>query len=302
MHIPVTHTIDLNFQNHPGTIAVYLLPHSKGAALVESGPGSTIPMLVKELAKLGYSPTDITDVFLTHIHLDHAGAAGWFAKHGATIHVHPNGAPHLLNPEKLIASAARIYGDKMDSLWGEFLYVPQDRIHVFQDGASFTCSDLVVKAMDVPGHAYHQVVYMVGDIIFAGDIGGIRVNRLRYLSLPMPPPEFHLEYWRASIRRLQAENPARIAPTHFGVYDDASWHLEEVMRVLALIENWMEENLPSDPPIEDLRRMFVEFERKRAENSNLSSSDAEIQQIANPSFMSADGIQRYWKKFRMQAT
>jgi glyoxylase-like metal-dependent hydrolase (beta-lactamase superfamily II) len=190
----------------------------------------------------------------------------------------------------------------MDALWGEFLPVLQERMHVLQDGETFSCSDLMVKAMEVPGHAYHQVAYKVGDIIFAGDIGGIRVNGLRYLSIPMPPPEFHLEHWRASIRRLQAEYPTRIAPTHFGVYDDASWHLEEVMRVLAIIERWMEATLPSDPPIEDLRRMFVEFEHKRAENSNLSSSDAENQQIANPSFMSADGIQRYWKKFRTQAS
>src|SRR5512141_3435889 len=123
-------TIDLDFQDKTQAIASYLIRHNDGAVLIESGPGSTLPSLEVGLAKEGLSPRDITHVLLTHIHLDHAGAAGWLAKQGAQIYVHPVGAPHMLNPEKLIASASRIYGDRMQELWGDFLPVPQDKLHV----------------------------------------------------------------------------------------------------------------------------------------------------------------------------
>ncbi|OGO60023.1 MAG: hypothetical protein A2032_01135 [Chloroflexi bacterium RBG_19FT_COMBO_49_13] len=299
MHRPIVHTLDLYFHGRPGTIASYLLPHAGGAALVDPGPGSTIPNLVSELAKHGFKPTDVTDVFLTHIHLDHAGASGWLSNQGAIIHVHPNGAPHMANPEKLISSAARIYGSQMDFLWGEFLPVQEDHLHVVQYNEYIHCTDLTMKAIEAPGHANHQYAYLTGDICFSGDIGGIRVNGLHYVSVPMPPPEFHLEKWRESIKHLQAEHPVRIAPTHFGVYDDAEWHLAELANNLDQIEDWMEKIMPSDPPIESLREMFVDYERQRAEEAGLSLADAEVQQIANPSFMSADGMQRYWKKYRL---
>ncbi len=118
-------TLDLNFQGNAGIIAAYLIPHAHGAVLIESGPGSTIPALIKALAKHGFSPNDITDVLLTHIHLDHAGAAGWLAQQGARIHVHEIGAPHMINPAKLLASARRIYLENMERLWGEDRETPQ---------------------------------------------------------------------------------------------------------------------------------------------------------------------------------
>jgi glyoxylase-like metal-dependent hydrolase (beta-lactamase superfamily II) len=126
-------TIDLNFQNRMQTIASYLIRGHDSVVLIESGPGSTLSALEAGLAKEGLSPRDVTHVLLTHIHLDHAGAAGWLSRQGAQIYVHPNGAPHLLNPEKLIASATRIYGDRMETLWGEFLPVAEDRLTVPQN-------------------------------------------------------------------------------------------------------------------------------------------------------------------------
>jgi len=115
------HTLDLNFQGFPGTIATYLIPHARGAVLIETGPGTTTHALEAGVRAHGFTMEDITDVLLTHIHLDHAGAVGWVAQHGARVHVHPRGAPHLINPEKLLSSAGRIYGDDMDRLWGQFL-------------------------------------------------------------------------------------------------------------------------------------------------------------------------------------
>src|SRR5512138_3911278 len=126
-------TLDLNFQGRPYAIASYLIRTGDAVVLIESGPGSTLAGLEAGLAAEGLSPRDVTHVLLTHIHLDHAGAAGWLARQGAQIYVHPVGAPHMLHPEKLLASATRIYGDRMDSLWGEFLPVPEEKLVILQD-------------------------------------------------------------------------------------------------------------------------------------------------------------------------
>ena len=163
IHLPYNHhilTLDLNFQGMPGVIAAYLIPHAHGAILIESGPGSTIPTLVKTLAQHGISPNDITDVLLTHIHLDHAGASGWLAWQGARIHVHEVGAPHMIDPEKLLSSAKRIYQENMDRLWGEFLPVPEDKLQILQGNNNIEIEGLVFKALDTPGHAYHHMSYL----------------------------------------------------------------------------------------------------------------------------------------------
>jgi glyoxylase-like metal-dependent hydrolase (beta-lactamase superfamily II) len=301
MNDPVIHTIDLNFLGRSGTIGAYLVPHSGGCILVETGPGSTIQNLIAGLKNYGYKVEDITDVMLTHIHLDHAGASGWLAQHGCQIHVHENGAPHLINPEKLLASAKRLYGEKMDTLWGEFLPVMEDKITVMHDNEQIEIGDLSIRALDVPGHANHHLVYLIGDACFSGDIGGIRLSPNQFLSLPMPPPDFHLEKWRESIQHIQKYDPTRIIPTHFGVYSDASWHIQAVLEELDEVKAWIEEKLPLNPSLEEFRQQFVEFEQIRAENYNVKKATVEAQQIANPSFISADGIYRYWNKYRKPA-
>jgi glyoxylase-like metal-dependent hydrolase (beta-lactamase superfamily II) len=114
----------------------------------------------------------------------------------------------------------------------------------------------------------------------------------------MPPPDFHLEQWRSSIQRIQQVKPKRIIPTHFGIYIDAEWHLQAVLNELDEVEAWMEAKLPLNPSLEDLRQQFIEFEQIRAIKNGVEMATAEAQQIANPSFMSADGILRYWNKYR----
>jgi glyoxylase-like metal-dependent hydrolase (beta-lactamase superfamily II) len=296
------HTIDLEFQGLSGAIASYLIPHPGGAALVECGPGSTIANLGKGLDRLGYTFADISDVLVTHIHLDHAGAAGWMARQGARIHVHPAGAPHLLNPEKLLNSAARIYGELMEPLWGEFLSVPEDRLSILEDNQELIIEGLCFRPLDTPGHASHHFAYIYDDICFSGDIGGVRVGGLKHLRLPMPPPEFHLEKWRSSLGRLQREYSggsfARIAPTHFGIYEDAGWHLKAIADGLDEISRWMEQVMPQHLDIEDLRSTFTEWNKEVSLSKGLDQEKLNIQEAANPSFMSADGIQRYWHKFR----
>ena len=301
----IIHTLDLNFMGFPGTIAAYLIPHAHGAVLVETGPGSTLPALQAGLAAHGLRASDITDVLLTHIHLDHAGAAGWLARQGAKIHVHPVGAPHLVDPEKLLSSARRIYGDRMEALWGEFLPVPEERLSVLQDGDVVEIEGLSFRALDTPGHANHHFAYLFHDVCFSGDIGGVRLAGTRHLRLPMPPPELNLEKWRQSLDKLGREFSSRseltrIAPTHFGIFTDPGWHLAALAKALDEVETWMESIMPSDPPIESLNEQFVNWSRQRSLAEGLDSGLLEKYETANPSWMTSYGIQRYWRKHRLE--
>ncbi len=297
----VVQTIDLKFQGLTGSIAVYLIPHKEGIVLVESGPGSTLPALKAGMAKHGFQPKDVTDVLLTHIHLDHAGAAGWLSRQGARIHVHPVGAPHLLNPEKLLVSAGRIYGDMMDNLWGEFLSVPPERLSVLKDGQALEINGLSFLPVDTPGHAFHHYAYIFEDICFSGDIGGIRLGGNPRIRIPMPPPELHLEKWRESLDRLREIKFSRIAPTHFGIYEDAAWHLDALERAIDEVDQWIERVMPSNPSLEELRKAFMEWTQQIFQEQGLDPTQVSLHEAANPSFMSANGIHRYWLKIRLPA-
>jgi glyoxylase-like metal-dependent hydrolase (beta-lactamase superfamily II) len=295
------YTIDLNFMGVEGSIACFLIPHRNGAVLIECGPGSTIPVLQAHLNSHGFNVSDITDVLVTHIHLDHAGASGWFAKQGAQIHVHPVGAPHLIEPQKLLASAGRIYGDKMDLLWGEFLPVPESQIVIHHDREIIEIENLNFLPLETTGHASHHYAYLLEDACFSGDIAGVRMASTRHIRLPMPPPEFHLERWRNSLNILQAQNINYLLPTHFGAFSDPDWHLEAVGRALDEVDDWMGEFMPKDLPPDEFEAEFLRWERERAQADLIDSHDMNIYRTANPPEISMLGIQRYWRKYRQES-
>jgi glyoxylase-like metal-dependent hydrolase (beta-lactamase superfamily II) len=185
----------------------------------------------------------------------------------------------------------------MDTLWGEFLPVPEDKLSIMHDDEVVKLGELSIRARDVPGHANHHLAYLVGDACFTGDIGGIRLSPQKYLRLPMPAPDLHLEKWRTSIMTLQKYAPTRIVPTHFGIYSDAEWHLQAVLDELSAIDAWMHSVFPKEPPLDEIYSQFAEFEYSRAQVYNVEKEVVDAQQIANPSFFSADGIVRYWNKY-----
>lgn len=297
-------TLDMNFMGIPGTIAVYLIHHPQGGILIECGPGSTLPALQAALQQHGLAPKDITDVFLTHIHLDHAGAAGWLARQGSRIHVHPVGAPHLIQPDKLLSSAARIYGDQMDVLWGEFLPVPAEKVIVMQANETAEIEGIHIRAVDTPGHANHHFAYIYEDTCFSGDIGGVRLSGAPHLRLPMPPPELNLEKWRASLERLRQEYQAgsytRIAPTHFGVYTNTDWHLAALFNSLDETEAWMEAIMPGEPTLGELSKEFLLWTEQRALNQGVTPELLNAYEAAIPSWMSVQGLNRFWQKYRLE--
>ena len=291
-------TLDLNFQGRPHAIASYLIRQGDSVVLIESGPGSTLPALETALAKEGLSPRHVTHVLLTHIHLDHAGASGWLANQGAKIYVHPIGAPHMLNPEKLIASATRIYGERMDTLWGEFLPVPEDQLIIPNDAEAIQIGNLEFLPLNTPGHAEHHYSYLFEDICFSGDVGGVRIPGYQYLRVPMPPPELHLERWHESIALLRKQKCKTIAPTHFGMFDDVDWHLNEVDKGLDTASRWLDEVMHTAPPIEELRQSYTDWIMAEGEKVGLTEDVVRAYELANPLGMSADGLLRYWKKVR----
>jgi glyoxylase-like metal-dependent hydrolase (beta-lactamase superfamily II) len=294
------HTIDLNFMGIEGSIACFLIPHRNGVVLIECGPGSTVPVLQVHLSSHGFSAEDVTDVLLTHIHLDHAGAAGWFAERGAQIHVHPIGAPHLIDPQKLLTSAGRIYGEKMDLLWGEFLPVPESQLTVQHDREVIQIEDLSFLPLETTGHASHHFAYLLEGACFSGDIAGVRMAGARHIRLPMPPPEFHLEGWRNSLEILYSQEITHILPTHFGIFSDPEWHLGAVGRALDEVDAWMIEFLPQELPQEEVEAEFLNWERGRANADLINSHDINVYRTANPSEISMLGIQRYWRKYRQE--
>jgi glyoxylase-like metal-dependent hydrolase (beta-lactamase superfamily II) len=297
---PIINILDLQFLNCANAIASYLVPYNDGVILIESGPGSTQKTLTSELKRLGFDLKDISHVLLTHIHLDHAGAAGWLASHGAQVFVHERGYPHMLDPSRLLASAGRIYQEKMDTLWGDFLAVPESQLISLTDGAEIQVGSYIFRALDTPGHANHHMSYIFDDTCFSGDVGGVRITSTEnaLLRVPMPPPEFHPPKWRISIERLKKENITTIAPTHFGMFSDVQWHLDAILSELDAAEEWMERIMPQELETEELRLEFIGWVRDRARDLNIQESTLEAFEKANPSGMSADGIKRYWEKYK----
>lgn len=289
-------TLDLNFQGRTHAIASYLIRLRDAVVLIESGPGSTLSSLRAGLTAEGLSTRDVTHVLLTHIHLDHAGAAGWLATQGAEIYVHPVGAPHMLHPEKLIASATRIYGDRMQTLWGDFLPVPENKLHIANDSEGIRIGSAEFIPHNTPGHAEHHFAYQFEEIVFCGDVGGVRIPGCQYLRVPMPPPELNLERWKESVAKLRALKSPRIAPTHFGIYDDVDWQLAEVEKGLDSAARWMEQSMQNETSIEELRESFTKWVMDEGRAIGLSEDVVKAYEVANPLGMSADGLLRYWKK------
>ncbi len=174
--MPKIEIIDLQFQDFEHVIAAYLLPTSEGLVLIETGPYSTFPKLKKGIGKLGYKLEDVRHVFLTHIHLDHAGAAWAFAEAGASIYLHPFGAKNMKDPSRLMESAKRIYQDRMDSLWGQMKPIPVNQLVEVGDQKIFDFGDLTIKGLHTPGHAKHHIAWQAGDVIFTPATSPVKIT------------------------------------------------------------------------------------------------------------------------------
>jgi len=224
-----TASIDLQWIGHPRSIASALLRDNHTVALIDPGPGSTLSTLREELAKLGLRFSDLSVILLTHIHLDHAGATGALVRENPSlqVYVHQRGAPHMIDPTKLLNSAARLYGDDMQRLYGEFLPVPQDNLRILEGGESISLGARRLSVLYTPGHASHHVTFFdwSDGTAFVGDTAGISVNGHPFVLPATPPPDIDFEFWDESLKAIQALRPRRLFLTHFSFSEDPERHL-----------------------------------------------------------------------------
>lgn len=217
--------IDLHHLGAPRVIGSYLLETEDGPALHDCGPSTCVDALKDGLRERGLELTDIRHLLLSHIHLDHAGAAGVLVREhpGLQVHVSQVGAPHLVDPSRLEASARRLYGDTFDRLWGELAPVPEENAHVVGERV------LGFECFPSPGHASHHVVYVDAEgTAYCGDAAGVRIQPHETVIPPTPPPEIDVEAWRQTIDEIERRGPQRLALIHFGIAHDPKRHLDDL--------------------------------------------------------------------------
>ncbi len=287
------HTLDLEFFRGE-TIAAYLVESGGELALVETGPESTWPHLVAALARLGAKPSDVKNVLVTHIHLDHAGAAWRMAREGAVVWMHPRGAPHMLDPSKLLASAKRIYKEQMETLWGTLEPIPADRLKVTEDGGSIPVGRAAIRVLETPGHAIHHNAYLLDGKVFTGDVGGVAIGHGPNLP-PTPPPDIDLPTWTKSIDRIKASRPDGFYPTHFGLHADPASRFDEMLDELHVWATFVKARLDEGKDEAAIVPLFEAWLTERLIARGVGPEMLEAYRTALPFAMNVTGLVRYWK-------
>jgi glyoxylase-like metal-dependent hydrolase (beta-lactamase superfamily II) len=291
--------LDLNFLGVPGVIATVVVHGPGGVALIDPGPSSTLPALRAQLDRAGIGIADLRAILLTHIHFDHAGATGSLVRENGDIrvYVHEKGAPHMVNPEKLVASATRLWGDEMDRLWGEFRPVPQTALVVLKGDERIAAGGRDLDVAYTPGHALHHVSYFSADtgIAFVGDTAGIRLHPGAFIMPPTPPPDIDLERWRDSLRRIGEWRPETAFVTHFGPHAPIGAHLTEMIANMEMTAALVKASL-ARPGTDDEREVWFAEEMRRELRQRMSAADADAYEVAGRFDLSWRGLARYCRK------
>jgi glyoxylase-like metal-dependent hydrolase (beta-lactamase superfamily II) len=268
--------VDLHFGGGERAIGAYVVETTDGPALFDCGPATTFPRLKEGLRERGLELSDLRHLLLSHIHFDHAGAAGWIVREhpGIAVWVSDVGAPHLVDPTRLERSARRLYGEAFDELWGELAPVPSENVRIAR-------GDVVGwDAFPAPGHANHHVGYLRDGTLLAGDACGVRVMPSPYVSPVAPPPDIDLAAWHATIAEIARREPDRLALIHFGVATDVASHLE---RLGAELDRWAA-RVRDGATLEE----FVAAGRADA------GDEADLYDRVAPFWQSWHGLRRYW--------
>jgi glyoxylase-like metal-dependent hydrolase (beta-lactamase superfamily II) len=290
--------IDTLHVGKTGTIACYA--DLQGAlVLVDPGPQVSFAEVERQLATHGARMTDVAAILLTHIHLDHAGAVGSIVRDypHIRVYVHERGAPHLVDPSRLLRSATRIYGALMDALWGEFLPVPAANLQVLQGGEVIDVAGRQYQVLYTPGHAVHHVTYVrtSDGVAFIGDTAGIRMQGYTYIRPATPPPDIDLAVWDASVAAINRVQPQALCLTHFGPVFDVADHLQRMQasnwRWAEYVRDWRLQGWSDDAQIAELRRIAT------AEMGVDATPDgiAAYQKGASIE-MSWQGLSRFWQQ------
>jgi glyoxylase-like metal-dependent hydrolase (beta-lactamase superfamily II) len=292
--------VDLNFLGRPGIIATAVLHGASGVALIDPGPATTLTSLREGLARKGIGIQDVRHVLLTHIHLDHAGAAGALVAENPSIEVcvHEQGAPHMADPSRLIASATRLYGDDMGRLWGDFMPVPPSSLRILEGGETVNAGGRELKVAYTPGHAVHHVSYFDpgSRVAFVGDTAGIRRGSSSFVMPPAPPPDIDLEAWRESEDRILAWDPDTLFLTHFGPFHSPRLQFQQLRENL---EAWSRivRRLLADASLDDAARQEG-FVQEASQHLQRTVGPAEADQYGRAGRLdySWQGLARYWRR------
>src|ERR1700682_597615 len=228
--------LDTNWVGRPHSIAAALLEADGHRAIIDPGPESTLATLRERLHARGLSVAQLDAILLTHIHLDHAGASGSLVRDNPrlAVYVHTLGAPHMIDPAKLLASAARVWPDNLHQLFGETLPVPKENLRILEGGETLTLGARKLEVAYTPGHASHHVSYFdaTGGVAFVGHTTAIRTDNGPYILPATPPPDISLEIWENSFATILARRPSRLFLTHFGYAENPAEHIAEFRRRL----------------------------------------------------------------------
>jgi glyoxylase-like metal-dependent hydrolase (beta-lactamase superfamily II) len=290
--------LDLLFLGRPHAIATAVVRDAGSLALIDPGPASCLETLDLALQAQGLRLRDVTHLLLTHIHLDHAGAAGSLVRMHSNIKVvvHERGAPHMADPSKLLASATRLYGERMDELWGAVEPVPDRNMIVVAGGERIEAGGRTFEIAYTPGHASHHVSYFdrSSGVAFVGDTGGVCIDG-GYVLPPTPPPDIDIEAWRSSVARIEAWSPSAMFMTHFGPVSSPRTHLMTLLQNLETVAGLVRARL-SEPGTDDEHSRRFADDMKRELRTQMTETQVASYMAAAPLELVWLGLARYWRK------
>jgi glyoxylase-like metal-dependent hydrolase (beta-lactamase superfamily II) len=291
--------LDLDFRDTEGLVASYLLPGDEGWSLIETGPTTCRAALLGGLRQAGVAPTEVRRVFVTHIHLDHAGGVGALvdALPNARFYAHELGVPHLVDPSRLVASARRAWGTAADSLWGPIVATPGARIEGLRGGERFRLAGGELEVLPTPGHAKHHLAFFDTRLrgLFTGDGAGVRLERSVHLRPAVPPPDLDLGLLFSSVERMQATDPRVVLFSHFGPSPDGR---ADLARYRAIVTDWCDVALRAareNPDPEFIARRLEEHDAVTLTAENVSPSEAERESLVSGYDLAAKGFLRYFE-------
>ncbi len=294
------HYLDLNYLGTDRLIACAVLETPEGLLLVDPGPTASLDNLKARLWEAGASLSDVRALLLTHIHLDHAGAAGTIAAEAprVQVYVHRIGAPHLVDPSRLLASARRLYGELMEPLWGAVLPVPERQIVALEGGETIRPGGRTLEVAYTPGHAVHHVSFFdaTTGVAFVGDTAGMQITGTHCVLPVAPPPDIHVEAWHESLERIARWQPRRLFVTHFGPSDNPEGHLAQMARRLEAMAKAVRRSLDAEG--NNAQQADVFHEQVMAELRECLQDEAlasRYEQFGQPR-VSWFGLARYWHR------
>jgi glyoxylase-like metal-dependent hydrolase (beta-lactamase superfamily II) len=294
------HLIDALHLGEPHVICVALVECGpEELLLVDSGPESVFQTVADGVRKVGFDPSHVRHLLASHIHLDHTGGAWrWANAFGTKVYVHPKGAAHIVDPSKLVSSATRIYGEKMNYLWGAAGPIPEDQVIAVDNGTKLRFGSKQFEVLYTPGHAQHHNSYWLESerTVFAGDVAGVLIPGGSSIP-PFPPPDIHLESWKGSLQKIRSLNPASIHITHWGRIDHPNKTLDALEERLFSWAEWMRQRMIEEKSEAEMVTEFAQFTiRELLANGTPSELLATYEQ-ADPASMSVAGLIRYWRKY-----